>query len=60
MKDLVKKAEIHEKYKIHRNLLSALIKESKLKYFNKYIQNNLNNNNCNLFMYNVVKWPNIL
>ena len=37
MKDLVKKAEIHEKYKIHRNLLSALIKESKLKYFNKYI-----------------------
>ena len=44
MKDLVKKAEIHEKYKIHRNLLSALIK-SKLKYFDKYFQDNSNKNN---------------
>ena len=45
MKDLVKEAEIRKKYKIHRNLLSALIKESKLKYFNKYFQDNSNNNN---------------
>ena len=43
IKDHEKKLEFHNNYKDHRNLLSTLIKQSKHKYFNKYIEDNWNN-----------------
>ena len=43
MKDHDKKLELHKKYKNHRNLLSALIKQSKHNQFNKYFEDNWNN-----------------
>ena len=42
-KDPTIKAELHLKYKNHRNLLSTLLKRSKLNYYKKYFESNLNN-----------------
>ena len=44
MKDHNKKFEFNKKYKNHRNLF-ALIKQNKIKYFNKYFEDNWNNTN---------------
>ena len=43
MKDHDNKLELHKEYKNHRNLLSNLTKQSKHKYFNKYLEDNWNN-----------------
>ena len=37
------KAELHLKYKNHRNLISTLLKRSKQNYYKKYFESNLNN-----------------
>ena len=41
---MIKKLELHEKYRNHRILLSTLIKhKSKHKYLSKYFEDNWNN-----------------
>ena len=42
-KDPPIKAELHLKYKNHRNLISTLLKRSKQNYYKKYFESNLNN-----------------
>ena len=42
-KDPTIKAELHLKYKNHRNLISTLLKRSKQNYYKKYFESNLNN-----------------
>ena len=39
-RDPILKEEFHTKYKIHRNLLSTLLKKSKQAYYNKYFERN--------------------
>ena len=43
LKDHVKKTETHDKYKYYRNLLSAVIKKIKKKYYNKFFKTNMSN-----------------
>ena len=47
-KDPTIKAELHLKYKNHRNLISTLLKRGKQNYYKKYFESNLNNskNTC--------------
>ena len=42
-KDITIKTFFHEKYKIHRNLLSTLTKRSKKNYYSAYFEKNLKN-----------------
>ena len=42
-RDPVLKEEFHTKCKIHRNLLSTLMKKSKQDYYDKYFERNCNN-----------------
>ena len=42
-KDPTIKAELHLKYRNHRNLISSLLKRSKQNYYEKYFESNLNN-----------------
>ena len=42
-RDPILKEEFHTKYKIHRNLLSTLLKKSKQAHYNKYFERNQNN-----------------
>ena len=42
-KDPTIKAELHLKYKNHRNLISFLLKRNKQNYYKKYFESNLNN-----------------
>ena len=42
-KDPTIKAELHLKYKNHRNLISTFLKRSKQNYYKKYFESNLNN-----------------
>ena len=42
-KDITQKNELHNKYKIYRNLISTLMKGSKQNYYSKYFESNLTN-----------------
>ena len=42
-KELSQKNELHNNYKIYRNLISALMKRSKQNYYSKYFESNLTN-----------------
>ena len=42
-KDISLKNELHNDYKIYRNLISTLMKKSKQKYYIKYFESNLTN-----------------
>ena len=42
-KDPILKEEFHTKYKKYTNLLSTLMKKSKLAYYDKYFERNWNN-----------------
>ena len=41
--DITQKNELHNKYKIYRNLISTLMKRSKQNYYSKYFESNLTN-----------------
>ena len=43
-KDRSQKNELHNDYKIYRNLISTLVKRSKENYYSKYFESNLTNN----------------
>ena len=42
-KDITQKNELHNKYKIYRNLITALMRRSKQNYYYKYFESNLTN-----------------
>ena len=42
-KDITQKNELHNKYKIYRNLITALMRRSKQNYYCKYFESNLTN-----------------
>ena len=42
-KDITQKNELHNNYKIYRNLISTLMKTSKQNYYSKYFESNLTN-----------------
>ena len=42
-KDITQKNDLHNNYKIYRNLISTLMKRSKQNYYSKYPENNLTN-----------------